>query len=100
MNTKEMNTILNSINETINNSHESYYERFKDDVDAQRDINVANLYSGTATEDIEDDLPTWDFDGEEMGYSSFTTSANVIREEFQYSSGDSFQIGNNIKGGI
>ncbi len=110
MNTKEYNNIeemntshnntLNEINNLISDSHRSYYDRYEEDVLADMKKNADNLRNGTATEDIEDNSPTWDFDGDEYGYSSYTTQARIINEELQYSSDDSFQIGNNVKGGI
>lgn len=80
------NEVLNEINNTIEDSYYTYSEY------AER--------MGYSIKDDVIDENSFEFDGEELGYSSYTTKANIISEELQYDNGDSFRIGNNIAGGI
>ena len=85
---------LNAINDTINNSSNSYMSRNEEEVLQDMKDNRERLLNGTQ-EVFEDSLE----DIEEF-YSSYIPEASLTREELGLQYGDAFQIGNNIKGGI
>ena len=86
---------LDGINELILNSSRSYNERYAEEVTAEAKRNVQLMKEGVnPNEEFKLD-ETLEYD-----FSSFSTFTGAINEEFQYNNGDSFQIGNNLKGGI
>lgn len=86
---------LNSINEAIENSNKSYFERNEDLILQDIKDSREKLLNG------EDNFEEFDLDVDlEYDYSSYIFEADIIAEELQYNPSDSFQIGNNRKGGI
>ena len=85
---------LNAINDTINNSSNSYMSRYGDEVLQDVKDNRERLLTGTQ-EVFEDTLE----DIEEF-YSTYIPQATLTNEELGLQYGDAFQIGNNLKGGI
>lgn len=88
------NTKLKNINDTIKNSTKSYFERNKEEILKEMKASREALLNGTAEEFM------LDKEYEDIDYSAYIYEANIIPEELQYNAGDSFRIGNNLKGGI
>ena len=62
---------------------------------------IDSNYSEEYLSNTEDDLIEVGLDANDSEfYGTYNNKANLIPEEQQYSKNDSFQIGNNIKGGI
>lgn len=93
---KNNNVIFTEMNELIENSNVSYFDKYKEDVLEDIKLNRERLLSGS-----QEDVEEYELGIElEYDYNSRIYEANIIPEELQYDDNNTFTIGNNLRGGI